>query len=83
MNKLFFTVITVILLTSCKSKQSTVSTSTTNTGKSASTYWQQHVDYTMNIDMDMKNYQFDGTQKLVYTNNSPDDLHVVFLSSLF
>lgn len=41
-------------------------------------YWQQHVDYTMDIDMNVKNYQFDGTQKLIYTNNSPDDLNVVF-----
>ncbi len=41
-------------------------------------YWQQHVDYTMDIDMDVNNYQYDGTQKLVYTNNSPDTLHYVF-----
>jgi len=42
------------------------------------TYWQQHVDYTMKIDMDVKNYQFDGKQKLVYTNNSPDELNEIF-----
>ncbi len=42
------------------------------------TYWQQHVDYTMEIDMNVNNYQFNGKQKLVYTNNSPDDLKVVF-----
>ncbi len=41
-------------------------------------YWQQHVDYTMNIDMNVENYQYDGTQQLVYTNNSPDTLDVVF-----
>ncbi len=41
-------------------------------------YWQQHVDYTMDIDMDVNNYQFKGTQKLIYTNNSPDDLNQVF-----
>ena len=44
----------------------------------SNTYWQQHVDYTMDIDMNVENFQFDGTQKLVYTNNSPDNLHVVF-----
>ena len=44
----------------------------------SNTYWQQHVDYTMDIDMNVENFQFDGIQKLVYTNNSPDDLHVVF-----
>ena len=41
-------------------------------------YWQQHVDYTMDIDMDVENYQFTGKQKLVYTNNSPDRLNEVF-----
>jgi hypothetical protein len=41
-------------------------------------YWQQHVDYTMEIDMDVNTYQFKGKQKLVYTNNSPDDLNQVF-----
>jgi hypothetical protein len=41
-------------------------------------YWQQHVDYTMAIDMDVKTYTYSGTQKLVYTNNSPDVLNRVF-----
>lgn len=41
-------------------------------------YWQQQVDYTMEIDMDVNNYQFTGKQKLIYTNNSPDALHNVF-----
>ena len=40
--------------------------------------WQQHVDYTMEIDMDVENFQFDGEQILVYTNNSPDELKEVF-----
>ena len=33
-------------------------------------YWQQHVDYEMEIDMDVKTNRFDGKQKLVYENNS-------------
>lgn len=41
-------------------------------------YWQQHVDYTMEIDMDVKTYKYTGTQKLVYTNNSPDVLNRVY-----
>ncbi len=41
-------------------------------------YWQQHVDYTMEIDMDVENHQYQGKQTLVYTNNSPDTLHRVF-----
>jgi len=42
------------------------------------TYWQQHVDYTMDIDVDVEKYQYKGKQKLVYTNNSPDELKEVF-----
>lgn len=41
-------------------------------------YWQQHVDYTMDVTMDVKTYKYTGTQKLVYTNNSPDVLDRVF-----
>ena len=41
-------------------------------------YWQQHVDYKMDIDMNVKNYQYTGKQELTYTNNSPDTLKVVF-----
>ncbi len=42
------------------------------------TYWQQHVDYKMDVDFDVERYQYKGTQKLVYTNNSPDVLDKVF-----
>ncbi len=41
-------------------------------------YWQQHADYKMEINMDVTKHQFQGKQKLVYTNNSPDTLHSVF-----
>ena len=41
-------------------------------------YWQQHVDYKMNVAMDVKACQYKGTQELVYTNNSPDTLKKVF-----
>jgi len=46
-------------------------------------YWQQHVDYTMSIDMDVKTYQYTGSQKIVYTNNSPDTLDKVFYHLFF
>lgn len=46
-------------------------------------YWQQHVDYEMDIDMDVKTYQYKGVQKLVYTNNSPDQLNKVFYHLYF
>jgi peptidase M1-like protein len=41
-------------------------------------YWQQHVDYKMEVFMDVSNYNYKGTQKLVYQNNSPDTLKRVF-----
>ena len=40
--------------------------------------WQQHVKYTMNVDMDVQRNQYTGKQKLVYTNSSPDTLERVF-----
>ncbi|WP_367772642.1 M1 family metallopeptidase [Flavobacterium sp. WC2421] len=43
-----------------------------------STYWQQHVDYKMEVTMDVKNYQYKGKQELVYTNNSSDTLKTVY-----
>ena len=46
-------------------------------------YWQQHVDYQMEIDFDVKNHQFDGKQTIRYTNNSPDELNQVFYHLYF
>jgi len=46
-------------------------------------YWQQHVDYTMDIDVDVTKYQYEGKQTLVYTNNSPDDLNHVYYHLYF
>ncbi len=44
----------------------------------SSSYWQQHASYKMDVVMDVKNYQYKGTQELVYTNNSADTLKRVF-----
>ena len=41
-------------------------------------YWQQHVDYKMDVTIDVKTFKYKGTQKLVYTNNSPDVLDKVY-----
>ena len=43
-----------------------------------SNYWQQHIDYKMDVTMDVKTYQYHGKQVLIYTNNSPDTLKRVF-----
>ena len=46
-------------------------------------YWQQHVDYSMVVDMNVENYQYTGTQKLIYSNNSPDELARVYFHLYF
>lgn len=46
-------------------------------------YWQQEVDYTMEIEMDVEKNQFQGNQKLLYTNHSPDTLKRVFYHLYF
>jgi hypothetical protein len=40
--------------------------------------WQQRVDYQMDINFDAEKHQFDGMQRLVYTNNSPDKLKKIY-----
>ena len=46
-------------------------------------YWQQHVDYKMVIDVDVEKHTYIGTQRLVFTNNSPDNLDRVFYHLYF
>lgn len=46
-------------------------------------YWQQRADYTMEIDMDVKTFQYKGKQTIEYTNNSPDQLNRVFYHLYF
>lgn len=45
--------------------------------------WQQHAEYYMEIDMDVNTNRFQGTQKIEYTNNSPDVLNQVFYHLYF
>lgn len=45
--------------------------------------WQQKAKYTMEIDMDVATNRFKGIQKLEYTNNSPDELNMVFYHLYF
>lgn len=41
-------------------------------------YWQQQADYKMEFSMDVKTFQYKGTQELEYSNNSNDTLRKVF-----
>ncbi|HPF09948.1 MAG TPA: M1 family metallopeptidase [Flavobacteriaceae bacterium] len=46
-------------------------------------YWQQEVQYTMSVEMDVQTWQYKGSQELRYTNNSPDTLNHVFYHMYF
>ena len=46
-------------------------------------YWQQEVDYTMSVRLDTETAIYTGTQKLIYTNNSPETLKKVFYHLYF
>ncbi|MEB8346224.1 M1 family metallopeptidase [Flavobacteriaceae bacterium KMM 6898] len=60
-----------------------ISMSTSLWAQNNTNYWQQHVDYTMKVDMNVENFQYKGTQTLVYTNNSPDVLDRVYYHLFF
>jgi hypothetical protein len=45
--------------------------------------WQQRADYTMNVRLNTKTHILEGTQKLVYHNNSPDTLTKVYYHLYF
>ena len=46
-------------------------------------YWQQAVDYTMEVSLDAETARYKGSQKLIYTNNSPETLKKVFYHQYF
>ncbi|MEM1121493.1 MAG: M1 family metallopeptidase, partial [Bacteroidota bacterium] len=45
--------------------------------------WQQRAMYDMDINMDVSTHRLQGTQRLIYFNNSPDDLKQVFYHLYF
>ncbi len=46
-------------------------------------YWQQEVDYSIQIKLNTKNHQFTGTEQLKYFNHSPDTINEVFFHLYF
>lgn len=88
MKKIILLGLTALTVLSCKTTENTIQPSIQTVTKSTSitskdTYWQQHVDYKMAIDVDVNTYQYKGQQELVYTNNSPDDLNKVYYHLYF
>src|SRR6478609_4439457 len=45
--------------------------------------WQQRVEYSMNVHLDVNTHKVNGDQKLVYYNNSPDTLKKVYYHLYF
>ena len=45
--------------------------------------WQQRVEYSMDVHLDVATHKVDGSQRLVYTNNSPDTLKKVYYHLYF
>lgn len=78
-------ILAITLLVSCNSTKDTIKTTTVTTTTVVKTeaYWQQHVNYNMDIDMNVNNHQYQGKQNLVYTNNSPDVLKKVYYHLFF
>ncbi len=46
-------------------------------------YWQQAISYDIEVDFDVNTHQFNGSQQMVYTNNSPDTLNKLFIHLYF
>ena len=81
MKKIAYLLLAAVIAVSCAQTKDVVKSS--NNTSNSDGYWQQRVDYTMDIDMDVNTNQYKGKQKLVYTNNSPDDLNKVFYHLYF
>lgn len=41
-------------------------------------YYQQHANYKIFADVDTKNFTYQGKQEITYTNNSPDELNILY-----
>ncbi|NBV30312.1 MAG: M1 family peptidase [Chitinophagaceae bacterium] len=68
MNRLFFSLLCFVMLT---------------TASAQSDSWQQRVSYAMEVDMNVQTNRFVGKQRLDYWNNSPDTLRRVFFHLYF
>ena len=83
MRKVLFLILSIVMIISCAQTKDVRYIEKSHKVANNNNYWQQSVDYIMDIDMNVNNYQYKGTQKLVYTNNSPDDLDHVYYHLYF
>lgn len=81
-----FPLLACFIVLSCASVEKESKTGYIDTPKNTvktPAYWQQHVDYMMEVDMDVTSYRYTGKQQLKYTNNSPDTLTAVYYHLYF
>ncbi|WP_422106626.1 M1 family metallopeptidase [Winogradskyella sp.] len=83
MKHILLSLFSLVFVLSCAAKETSPENSVQSNVVSAKGYWQQHADYTMEINMDVNTFQYKGKQKLVYTNNSPDVLNRVYYHLYF
>ncbi len=51
----------------------------TASGAPGHEYWQQQVDYNIQVTLDDENQRIDGEERILYKNNSPDELRYLWL----
>ncbi len=51
----------------------------TASGAPGHEYWQQQVDYNIEVTLDDENQRIDGEERILYKNNSPDELRYLWL----
>ena len=51
----------------------------TASGAPGHEYWQQKVDYNISVTLDDQTQRIDGEERILYTNNSPDELRYLWL----
>jgi len=51
----------------------------TGSGAPGPDYWQQRADYDIQVSLDPGTHRIAGREQITYTNNSPDDLHFLWL----
>ncbi|MBD78313.1 MAG: peptidase M1 [Crocinitomicaceae bacterium] len=52
-------------------------------GYGQSCYWQQRVEYKMDVELDVKTHRMKGIQEVKYYNNSPDTLNKIYYHLYF
>ena len=51
----------------------------TASGAPGHAYWQQQVDYNIDVTLDDANQRIDGEERILYVNNSPDELRYLWM----